>query len=126
VRMVGVLPSIAVVSVASLVRVLSSIYTLKTGLRKVAKAATSRASAMAQLRTYARLIRTLNLRAHLGGSSSCQGASNGEPSLGLVEFGAFGLYDLCMNFASQGCVHRSMQRPETEAPLPFPKKKPLM
>jgi hypothetical protein len=59
--MVGVLPSIAVVSVASLARVLSSVYTLKMELQKVAKVATSRASAMAQLRGYARLIRTLKL-----------------------------------------------------------------
>jgi hypothetical protein len=45
----GVLHDIAVVSVARLGKVFSSIYTLKMGLRKIVEAATSGTSTMVQL-----------------------------------------------------------------------------
>jgi hypothetical protein len=60
----GVLSGTTVVPVASLARVFSSLYTLKKW--KVAEAAKSRASAMAQLRGYARRIWTPNLHGAAG------------------------------------------------------------
>jgi hypothetical protein len=51
-RKVVVLLGTAMVSVAGVVRVFASIYTLKIGLRKIAKAATSGASTLAQILGY--------------------------------------------------------------------------